>query len=142
MEKFYSKVDTGQLLHIVFRLEDFTKERTEVIDQDQFIQCAALNMKAGKTFRPHKHFTRKRFYDGYIPQESWVVIRGRVKCVFYDTNGEIIATPILYEGDASFTLGGGHTYQVLREPCIVYEYKTGPYFGQKDDKIFIDGNNC
>jgi hypothetical protein len=57
--------------------------------------------------------------------------QGSVKCIFYDIDDSIIATPILKAGDASFTLYGGHTYQILEDDTIVYEYKTGPYEGQK-----------
>lgn len=52
-------------------------------------------------------------------------------------NKTILATPILEAGDASFTLYGGHTYEILEENTIVYEYKTGPYEGQELDKRFI-----
>ena len=49
---------------------------------------------------------------------------------------------ILEAGDASFTLYGGHTYEILDEGTIVYEYKTGPYEGQALDKTFIkDGRH-
>ena len=41
-------------------------------------------------------------------------------------------------GDASFTLEGGHTYEILEDDTLVYEYKTGPYEGQKLDKTFLD----
>ena len=37
------------------------------------------------------------------------------------------------------TFQGGHTYEILEEDTIVYEYKTGPYKGQANDKEFIDG---
>jgi hypothetical protein len=55
----------------------------------------------------------------------------------YDIDDQVIATPILYPGDASFTLYGGHTYEILEEDTIVYEYKTGPYEGQSLDKTFL-----
>ena len=54
-----------------------------------------------------------------------------------DIDDKIIATPILEAGDASFTLEGGHTYEILEDNTIVYEYKTGPYEGQEFDKEFI-----
>ena len=79
----------------------------------------------------------QRHYTEQIAQESWVVVKGSVKCTFYDIDDTIIATPILYSGDASFTLLGGHTYEILENDTIVYEYKTGPYEGQKLDKVFI-----
>lgn len=136
MEKIYSKVEEGKLLHIINRLSEIEK-RTEVVPENNFIQCATLKMEEGKTFPPHKHITKERSYDAQIAQESWVVIKGSVKCIFYDTDDTIIAEPILYPGDASFTLYGGHTYEILEEDTIVYEYKTGPYEGQKLDKVFL-----
>lgn len=137
MEKIYSKIDNNRLLHIVVRIDDF-KGRTEIVPENNFIQCAALKMPKDKTFPPHRHITKERTYKEQIAQESWVVMSGRVKCILYDIDNTIIATPILEAGDASFTLYGGHTYEILEEDTIVYEYKTGPYEGQKLDKEFID----
>lgn len=135
MERIYSKVDR-RLLHVINRLSEI-KNRTEIIPEDNFIQCAALKMEKNKTFPPHKHIEKDRHYSNQIAQESWVVIQGSVKCIFYDIDNTKIAEPILYPGDASFTLYGGHTYEILEEDTIVYEYKTGPYEGQKLDKTFI-----
>ena len=135
MEKIYSKVD-GRLLHVIHRMHEF-QGRQDVIPENNFLQCATLRMEKGKTFPPHKHITKDRHYPKQIAQESWVVIQGSVKCIFYDINDELIATPILRQGDASFTLYGGHTYEILEEDTVVYEYKTGPYEGQKLDKTFI-----
>ena len=137
MEKIYSKVQPDVLLHVINRLAEI-EGRTDVINDEEFIQCATLRMEKGKTFKPHKHITKQRNYDNKIAQESWVVIKGRVKCIFYDLDDTIIAEPILGSGDASFTLRGGHTYEILEEDTIVYEYKTGPYEGQELDKVFID----
>ena len=136
MEKIYSKVEEGKLLHIINRLVEI-KGRQEVVPEDNFIQCATLKMEKDKTFPPHKHITKDRHYTEQIAQESWVVIKGSVKCIFYDIDDTIIATPILQAGDASFTLYGGHTYEILEDDTIVYEYKTGPYEGQVLDKTFI-----
>jgi len=139
MEKIYSKVD-GRLLHVVNRLKDF-QGRKEIIPENNFIQCATLQMEKDKTFPPHKHITKDRHYLEQIAQESWVVIQGSVKCIFYDIDDTIIAEPILMPGDASFTLYGGHTYEILEDNTLVYEYKTGPYEGQKLDKTFINEKN-
>jgi hypothetical protein len=140
MEKIYSKVEPNLLLHIIYRFEDFDKMddfRLEIIEPDQFIQCAALKMNEGKTFKPHKHIIKEVTDYDRIAQESWVVLRGKVKCIFYDINDTIIAEPILNQGDASFTLRGGHNYLVLEENTKVLEFKTGKYLGQKFDKEFI-----
>jgi len=138
MEKIYSKVDPNKLLHIIVRKEDLTPGRVEVVPEDQFIQCALLNMEKGKTFKPHKHIRKERTRN-VIAQESWIVIQGSVKCIFYDTDDQIISTPTLYPGDASFTLEGGHNYEIQEDNTLVYEYKTGPYEGQALDKTFING---
>ena len=137
MEKYYSKIDSNRMLHCVYRLSDFPEERENLIESDQFIQCASLCMHEGKTFRPHKHIVKKCNGEIRIAQESWVVIRGRVKCTFYDLDDTILAEPILEQGDASFTLYGGHTYTVLEDETLVYEYKTGPYTTVEEDKVFI-----
>lgn len=139
MEKFYSKVKPNKLLHMVNRLSDING-RTDVVPEENFIQCATLKMDSGKTFKPHKHIEKERHYHNQIAQESWVVIKGRVKCKFYDIDDSLIAEPTLEEGDASFTLHGGHTYEILESDTIVYEYKTGPYEGQSLDKVFLDEN--
>jgi cupin fold WbuC family metalloprotein len=136
MEYFYSKIEKDKLLHVVNRLNEI-KERQEVIDENNFIQCATLKMEKGKTFKPHKHIEKIRSYDKQIAQESWVVIKGSVKCIFYDIDDTILETVNLYPGDASFTLYGGHNYEILEDDTIVYEYKTGPYEGQSLDKTFI-----
>ena len=134
--KIYSKIEPEKLLHVINRVSDIT-DRSDIIPEDNFIQCATLKMEKGKTFPPHKHITKDRHYTNQIAQESWVVIKGKVKCKLYDIDDTLIAEPILEPGDASFTLYGGHTYEILGEDTIVYEYKTGPYEGQELDKEFI-----
>ena len=136
MEYIYSKID-NRLLHVINRLEDITG-RNDIIPSNNFIQCATLKMEKGKTFDPHKHIVKNRHYTEQIAQESWVIIRGSVKCTLYDIDDKIIAEPILKVGDASFTLYGGHTYTILEDNTLVYEYKTGPYEGQELDKKFIE----
>jgi len=136
MEKIYSKINSDKLLHVIVRKEDILPGRQDIIPEEHFIQCSVLNMEKDKTFKPHKHIWKERTRN-IIAQESWIVIQGSVKCIFYDLDDTIIATPILYPGDASFTLEGGHTYQILEDNTLVYEYKTGPYEGQALDKTFI-----
>ena len=136
MEKIYSKIESGKLLHVINRLAEI-QDRNNVIPGENFIQCATLRMPLGQTFKAHKHITKERTYKEQIAQESWIVIKGRVKCKFFDLDDTLIAEPILGPGDASFTLYGGHTYEILENDTIVYEYKTGPYEGQQLDKEFL-----
>ena len=141
MEKIYSKVESDKLLHIIHRVEDFYNIeggfRRDVVGENEFIQLSALNMIKDHTFKPHKHIW-KPGEEQCIAQESWVVIKGSVEVHMYDLDDTIIRKPILYPGDCSITLAGGHTYLILEDDTLVYEYKTGPYKGQKLDKEFID----
>ena len=131
MKKIYSKINETKLLHIVVRKNETNPGREDIISEDNFIQCSKLNLTKGTTFKPHKHIWKERTRN-VIAQESWVVLQGSVKCIFYD-----IDDSILYFGDASFTLEGGHNYEILEDNTLVYEYKTGPYEGQEFDKTFI-----
>lgn len=137
MEKIYSKVEPEVLLHMIVRKADMQPGRQDIVPEENFIQCSILNMQNGKTFAPHRHIWKERTRD-VIAQESWIVIQGSVKCIFYDLDNTVIAEPVLEAGDASFTLEGGHNYVILEDNTLVYEYKTGPYEGQALDKTFIN----
>ena len=136
MEKIYSKIKPNKLLHLINRVSEI-QDRTNVADDEQFLQLATLRMYKGQTFKPHKHIWKKFPVEQVIAQESWIVVKGRVRCIFYDLDDTVIATPIIGEGDCSMTFEGGHTYEILEEDTIVYEYKTGPYEGIEMDKTFI-----
>ncbi len=137
-EEIYSKVRPDkQLLHFVVRNGSVAEGRTDLVNADQFIQCSALRLKKDTTFKPHKHNWKQPTNDYTIAQESWVVIRGSVRCFFYDLDGTLLKEVDLFPGDASFTLAGGHNYLILEDDTFVFEYKTGPYLGQELDKTFL-----
>jgi len=142
MYKIYSKIEPNKLLHMVYRFDDITQQpgmsRDDIIPEEHFLQLSSIKLKKDQTFRPHRHIWKTPSTQSLIAQESWVVLHGKVKCTFYDLDDTIIDTPILTRGDCSITLEGGHTYSSLEEDTIVYEYKTGPYLGQKLDKNFLD----
>ena len=135
MKKIYSSVDSSNLLHIILRKEDIQSERMNIIDDQEFLQLAPMKLPKGKTFLPHKHVYCEKITT--IAQESWVVIQGSVKAILYDVNDEILTEEVLNPGDSSITLRGGHTYEILEDDTVVYEYKTGPYLGIDLDKEII-----
>lgn len=137
MKHVYSKVDPSRLIHIINRLDEITA-RTDVAPEDQFIQLATLRMDSGKTFKPHKHIWKPSSREQVIAQESWVVIQGSVKIHMYDIDETHIGDEIINQGDCSMTFEGGHTYTILDDDTVVYEYKTGPYTGIENDKVFIN----
>jgi cupin fold WbuC family metalloprotein len=134
-EFIYSKVNPELLLHVVNRKDAITHNRNDISPSSEYLQVSCFRMNNGKTFRPHKHITHNRQTD--ITQESWIVVKGRVKAILYDIDDKIIREPILEVGDCSITFRGGHNYLCMEDDSIVYEYKTGPYTGQEKDKTFI-----
>ena len=140
MIKIFSPIDPDRLLHIVHSVSDSenTSERVEIAPADQFLQLCFLQTSEGRAFPAHKHLWKQSTNDSIIAQESWVVVRGKVEIRFYDLDNSYIATHILNPGDCSMTFEGGHAYKILEEDTVVYEYKTGPYQGQKLDKEFIN----
>ena len=137
IEKIYSKINPERLLHIVCQTRFLDAPRHDLVDDEQFLQLAVLKYEKGKTFKPHKHIF-KEVPSQSIAQESWAVISGKVKAIFYDEDDTIIGERILSAGDLSITLFGGHNYQILEDDTLVLEYKTGPYYGQGLDKVFVD----
>ena len=137
MKKIISQVEPGKLLHIINRFDDIQK-RTDVAPETEFLQLATLRMEKGKTFRPHKHIWKPCQNSQVIAQESWVVIQGSVKVFLYDLDDTLIGTEIISQGDCSMTFEGGHTYEILEDNTVVYEYKTGPYTGVENDKVFLE----
>jgi cupin fold WbuC family metalloprotein len=141
MIKIYSHVDKDVLLHIVYHVQDGPQEcghvdRQNLCAEHEPLQVAVMHMEQGATFRPHYHHKSPRSIERV--QESWVIIRGSVCAVLYDLDGTILAEPILYAGDCSITLCGGHSYRALEPNTMVYEFKNGPYLGQKADKSYLD----
>ena len=135
--KVYSRVEPGKLLHIINRYDEI-EGRTDVAPEDQFIQLATLRMEKDKTFRPHKHIWKPAAKLEVIAQESWVVIKGSVKVHMYDLDDSLIREEVINQGDCSMTFEGGQTYTILEEDTVVYEYKTGPYQGVENDKVFLE----
>ena len=145
MKYFYSKIDPNILLHAVVNLENIDSEnytkygdikRIEIAPPEQFLQVSLLNFNKGPVTKAHKHIW-KTSPEKTITQESMVVIKGRVKFIMYDLNDEILDEINIDSGDMTLTFQGGHTYEALEDDTVVYEYKTGPYYGQQRDKEWI-----
>lgn len=134
MIKIYSKVD-GSLLHLVNHFVDITEIRMDLSPESEFLQVSCFKLNENKTFRSHKHLNLERQTN--ITQESWVVIKGKIKAILYDVDDKILEEIVLNAGDCSITFRGGHNYLCLEDNTVVYEYKTGPYLGQQVDKVFI-----
>lgn len=130
LENIYES--SGKLCHFLIRGKMIDSGRQDMIDTDQPLQLSTLRMKKGDTFFPHMHVETIKTVN--MTQESWVVIRGRVRVLYFDTAENLICDRILDAGDVTVTLYGGHTYESLEDDTVVYEFKTGPYLGFEKDK--------
>ena len=136
MEKIYSKVKSGVLLHIINRKEDITIQRQDLSPEEEFLQVSCFSVGKEKKPNPHKHIEQIRTTD--ITQESWLIVEGSIKITLYDLDDKIIKEEILKSGDCLITFRRGHYFTVLEENTKIYEYKTGPYQGKEKDYVPID----
>lgn len=137
MKKIYSLKNPDKLLHIVNYRTDIT-DRSDIVPDEHFLQIAAVKCSSDKKFKSHYHLWKPVEYEKNIAQECWIVIQGRVKIYYYDLDNEPLCSEIISSGDCSITLEGGHGYEILDDNTIIYECKTGPYYGQSIDKKFIE----
>lgn len=137
MKKIYSRVEPDRLLHFIQTPADFGI-REELISQGEILQLSCQAVPGNTKFRPHRHIPKKVEIKEITAQESWVIISGRVRVTFYDLDDVILEKIDLEAGDVSVTLAGGHGYEILEDSKIL-EFKTGPYLGQAQDKVFIAG---
>ena len=137
MKKIFSRVEPERLLHLVLSTSN-NQGRAQLVDSDQFLQIATLELKNGESFSAHRHLWKDLPTNKSIAQESWVIIQGSVTIHMYDIDGTHLGDETIYKGDCSMTFEGGHTYTILEDDTVVYEYKTGPYTGIENDKVFIN----
>lgn len=140
IEKIYSKIDSNLLLHQVIRSEVFddAKFRIDVVDKNESLQLALLNLSKDQTFRPHRHVYKDYCTSIHIAGESWIVVRGSILFYAYDIDNTIIETKTLKAGDITVTVSNaGHNYKALEENTHVVEVKVGPYKGIEWDKELI-----
>jgi hypothetical protein len=122
-------------LHMVIRGDETREDRVDVSPECEGLQVACFSMPEGKTFRGHRHIHRPRT----IPQtqETWIVISGSVRAMYYDVAGKHLGNHVLNAGDCSITFRGGHNYESLEDGSTVYEVKLGPFVGVEADKAYI-----
>jgi len=137
MKQIISKVDPTQILHIIHSKKDFKEKRSDLINDNNFLQCSAIVGVTDTVFEAHKHLWKENNFDKRIAQEAWVIIKGAVEVSYYDIDESFITSEIIKEGEVTITLGGGHSYKIVKDDTLIYEFKTGPYEGAEKDKVYI-----
>jgi hypothetical protein len=128
---------TGEPLHlIVIPQEDVPNVpgRWQATVEEDLLQLAVITDKAGKEWPAHYHLPTRKHASG--TQECWVVISGKVEVTYYDLDHTVLHTEIIPPHGVTLTLNGGHKYKLL-EDSVVYEFKSGPYFGPELDKKLL-----
>jgi hypothetical protein len=98
-------------------------------------QFGLLAHEAGFKEPPHYHKSVTRLIDDL--QQMFVVQKGVVAVELYNDEGGLLREVILKAGDAIVLIHGIHAIRVIEDmQCI--SVKQGPFFGDENDKIFID----
>lgn len=135
-EKIYSKVNPDKLILSLMRYSDISKYRTDLCPDEEFLQASGRKLEKKIKFKAHKHLPISR--ETNITQEAWVVLSGGIKGVFYDLDDSVLYETEIKQGDIVVLFRGGHSLEVLEEDTVIYEFKTGPYYGVDADKEFIN----
>jgi mannose-6-phosphate isomerase-like protein (cupin superfamily) len=139
MEKIYSKINPQILLLTINRRANIEKERNNLCPDKEYLQVSTKKLSKGVSFVPHKHNELHRVSD--ITQEAWIFLAGKVKAKFWDIDDTFIYETELGPGDCAVVFRGGHSFDVLEDDTILYEVKTGPYYGVERDKTIIGERN-
>ena len=135
MTLHYSNIDLKVLLLSISRRSNISSNRTDLCPETEFLQCSSKILDKGVSFKPHKHNILHR--ETTKTQEAWVFLSGSVLAKFYDVDDSLYLETKLSAGDCAVVFNAGHSFEVLEDNTIIYEFKTGPYYGVDADKTFI-----
>lgn len=98
-------------------------------------QFGLLAHEAGFVEPPHYHKPFERTISDL--QQMFVVQRGVVIVELYSDEGQLLREIRMGAGDAIVLINGVHAIRVEEDmQCI--SVKQGPYYGEAEDKIFVD----
>lgn len=137
-QAIYSRVEPARLLHVVCDALGGGADRIDVSPTEQHLQVSVIPLAAGRQVRPHIHQPRVTPPpQSVITQESWLVLRGRIRVRLFDLDQALLEECELGPGSFLVTYGGGHALECLEENTVMLEYKNGPYLG-RDFKTFAE----
>lgn len=135
MKKVFSRIEPRKLILSSIKKGEITEYRSDISPEEEYLQVSARKIRKGVKVKAHRHIEVNRTSD--ITQESWIVLSGSIRGTFYDIDGSFLTELTLQEGDAVVLFRGGHSLEVLEDNTVFYEFKTGPYLGQENDKVDI-----
>jgi cupin fold WbuC family metalloprotein len=127
----YSIKEPGTLLHSVVNSLAIKDNRIDITPPDKYLQASIIPFAFGKIVQPHIHTTRQEDLPGAtITQESWVVMRGKLRIWLFDFDGTLLREGELLTGSVLVTYNGGHSLECLEPDTVILEFKNGPYLGR------------
>ena len=140
MKRIYSKIEPEKLLHFVYTKKDLDSQEVRgynISPEEMALQVRTIHSKNLDLFPGHNHPSQKR--KTKRTQESLIIVEGSIEATYFDIDNTELGKIILKSGDCFITFEGGHKFQVLEQPTMMYEHKNGPYNGVKKDKKMIRG---
>ena len=128
----YSK--KKELVACIYKFRKKINNRINLSPENELLQASII--KFDKQFNLNRHIHTKVPRKTIGTQEIWIVMEGKLKATFYETDKTKICSKILKKGDISFLFRGGHKFETLEKNTIIYEIKNGPYIKDKDLKKF------
>jgi len=119
-----------KLIACVYKLKKKINSRINLSPENELLQASIINLDEKFILNRHIHTKVQRKTVG--TQEIWIVISGKLKATFYETDKTKICSKILNIGDISILFRGGHKFETLEKNTIIYEVKNGPYIKGKD----------
>jgi len=77
--------------------------------------------------------------------ETYILLRGRIRVLFFNDSCELIASELLNPLDGKFgvdiPVGQWHTLEVLESGTVIFEVKDGPYMPiSPEDMMTLDSD--
>ena len=135
MKKHYSNLKNNKILYSIIKIDEVGEKRQDLSPETEYLQVACKKLNKTDTFKPHKHLNLER--KTLTTHESWVILNGSVKAQLFDLDDSLYSEEVLSSGDCLVCFAAGHSFEVLEDNTILYEFKNGPYYGVEKDKKFI-----
>ncbi len=132
MNKIYSKVEPGRLLHVICDTNEPLENRADLSEPQQWLQVSVMNLPPAKKVGPHIHNARAEAAPTIpgITQECWIVLRGEIKAGLFDLDRSPLGQHALLPGQILVTFNGGHSLECGSAGARLIECKNGPYLGR------------
>lgn len=127
------KDSKGDVVAIFQCFNEFSDSKSFLTNSKNEFQFGTFNLKTGEVIDRHVHHHQSREIKN--TSEGIVVLEGRIKINFFDTEKHYLTTLEMKEKDSILILKGGHELFILESAKFV-EFKQGPYINQLDKERF------